>query len=764
MGCDIVLAKSSTSLDAPRFEETLAGHTRQVMQSFVILFGTESPTQLDRKWLRFFKLGDADFDAFFVNGLLACGLHDIGKANSSFQALVRRKSRIQVIRHEHLSGLLMWLPEIQDWINQFSGTNFVIILGAVIGHHLRTDKKNFASPEEGQKIFKIYPGAINEVIGEIGHFLPAPDVPGLSISGIWDFDGSTPVINPGVIRDEIKKKLDRLHRELKSNRMLMAVRAALLLADSSGSAMVREGIDLDSWLNSAFGKTMEGEDIQEKVIQPRVNEIEAKMARPFTWSMFQNAAESLPSRALLISPCGSGKTLAAWRWIKGQLSYQPASRVIFLYPTRATATEGFKDYVSWAPEADAALVHGTASYDLEGVFQNPEDARHDKNFSTHDRLFALGYWHRRIFSATVDQFLGFMQQVYRSVCLLPLLADSVVVMDEVHSFDKSLFSALKSFLRNFDVPVLCMTASLPINRLNDLSQECGLTVFPEEQNLFADLEASAAMPRYQVRHLENADDAENIALKAFRAGKKILWVVNTVNRCQTIAKKLNALSYHSRFRLQDRKRQHERVIRAFGTGTGAVLAITTQVCEMSLDLDADVLVSEKAPVTSMIQRMGRCNRHALIGDDKLGQVYFYNPDDQTPYDSTQLTGADAFVNALHGQTVNQSHLQNLLEEHGPGDVEVEKYAAFLENGPWVCSREESLRDENHFTINALLDDDIPEYFALRSQKKPIDGLLVPVPRRRANPHSKIGQFPLIASARHYHSEYGFFDFPLEEIL
>ena len=498
MGCDIVLAKSSTSLDAPRFEETLAGHTRQVMQSFVILFGTESPTQLARKWLRFFKLGDADFDAFFVNGLLACGLHDIGKANSSFQALVRRKSRIQVIRHEHLSGLLMWLPEIQDWINQFSGTNFVIILGAVIGHHLRTDKKNFASPEEGQKIFKIYPGAINEVIGEIGHFLPAPDVPGLSISGIWDFDGSTPVINPGVIRDEIKKKLDRLHRELKSNRMLMAVRAALLLADSSGSAMVREGIDLESWLNSAFGKTMEGEDIQEKVIQPRVNEIEAKMARPFTWSMFQNAAESLPSRALLISPCGSGKTLAAWRWIKGQLSYQPASRVIFLYPTRATATEGFKDYVSWAPEADAALVHGTASYDLEGVFQNPEDARHDKNFSTHDRLFALGYWHRRIFSATVDQFLGFMQQVYRSVCLLPLLADSVVVMDEVHSFDKSLFSALKSFLRNFDVPVLCMTASLPINRLNDLSQECGLTVFPEEQNLFADLEASAAMPRYQV--------------------------------------------------------------------------------------------------------------------------------------------------------------------------------------------------------------------------------------------------------------------------
>ena len=266
-----------------------------------------------------------------------------------------------------------------------------------------------------------------------------------------------------------------------------------------------------------------------------------------------------------------------------------------------------------------------------------------------------------------------------------------------------------------------MTASLPTTRLNDLSQECGLTIFPEGQNRFADLVAIAAMPRYQVRCLENADEAENIALNAYRAGKRVLWVVNTVNRCQTIAKKLGNLCYHSRFRLIDRKRQHERVIRAFGKDKGAVLAITTQVCEMGLDLDADVLISEKAPVTSMIQRMGRSNRHAKIGDYKLGQVYFYIPEDQTPYDSTQLTGADAFINALHDKIVSQNHLQNLLEEYGPSDVEVEKYAAFLESGPWASSREESLRDENHFTTNALLNDDIQSFFALRSQKKPIDG-------------------------------------------
>ena len=39
------------------------------------------------------------------------------------------------------------------------------------------------------------------------------------------------------------------------------------------------------------------------------------------------------------------------------------------------------------------------------------------------RLYALGFWTRRIFSATVDQFLSFLQYGYGSVCLLPLLAD-----------------------------------------------------------------------------------------------------------------------------------------------------------------------------------------------------------------------------------------------------------------------------------------------------------------------------------------------------
>ena len=81
---------------------------------------------------------------------------------------------------------------------------------------------------------------------------------------------------------------------------------------------------------------------------------------------------------------------------------------------------------------------------------------------------ALQHWSKRIVSATVDQFLGFMAYSYGPVCLLPLLADSVIVVDEVHSFDRAMFSALLGFLKAFDVPVLCMTATLQQGRRRQL--------------------------------------------------------------------------------------------------------------------------------------------------------------------------------------------------------------------------------------------------------------------------------------------------------
>ncbi len=761
-----VFAKSANQKGAPEASATLKAHTSSVIQSFRTIFGYDetAPTRFAHEWLSFFQLESSIFKQFYNNGVLACIFHDIGKANSGFQDMVTGKNKFQIVRHEHLSGLLLWLPDISDWIGKIKHIDIRIVFSAVVSHHLKTGSDKFAEPlnPDLYRIFEIYPDSIRQIFQLAVNYTAAESVENLTIPKIWDFEGRSG-FDPYDLKEKINKTYLKnykrlLKRDTAQNSLLTAVRAALIVADSAGSAIVREGKDMREWLNAAFNTVVNSQYIENNVIQPRIKELQMS-GLSFWWNDFQDVAETLPSKTLLISPCGSGKTLAAWRWIKGRLSEKAVGKVIFLYPTRATATEGFRDYVSWAPEADAGLIHGTAGYDLEGMFNQPEDARTGKDFTTEDRLYALGYWPRNVFSATVDQFLGFMQHTYRSVCLLPVLADSVVVFDEVHSFDKSLFSALKRFLKHFDIPVLCMTASLPGVRRDELITDCGLALFPDDGFRFNDLDAKASMPRYRITVI-TPEDSEIEALNAFESGKRVLWVVNKVAECQSLARRLNVICYHSRFRLQDRKKQHQKVIRAFQQTKNPVLAITTQVCEMSLDLDADVVISQNAPITSMIQRMGRCNRHARPENNKLGDVYFYPPEDENPYKIEELNGVDHFLDALDGKTASQKMLETLLQRFGPEEAEVEKYAAFLESGPWAASREAGLRDQNDFTVSAVLNTDIREYYDLKRCKAPADGLMLPVPKRFVKP----GRFPAIAPSAHYDPEYGFFDYPLEDIL
>lgn len=767
-----ILAKSPKKGKPAGDRETLMGHTEHVVESFKILFGSEPGTRsrLAKAWFRFFKIPEKDFESFYINGLLSCGLHDIGKANSGFQDMLRKKG-VQVIRHEHLSGLIISLPTVREWFKRFDQSDPMIVFSAVAGHHLKSSKENFAEMNNPDlKIFRVFPETILDIFDYTAKSIGFPPDRNIEIDEVWDFEGAFD-FKPNELASGIKKKkIRRLVLDLRKNesrkRMLMAVRAALILSDSSGSAIAREEKKIDEWLETAFSDELDANYILENVIDPRIEEIKQKNGE-FNWNDFQKSAETLPERALLLAPCGSGKTLAAWRWIKSRLEENPAGKVIFLYPTRATATEGFRDYVSWAPESDAALAHGTAAYELEDMFDNPEDEKHGKDFTTEDRMYALGFWHRRVFSATVDQFLGFMQQVYRSVCLMPIVADSVVVFDEAHSFDRSLFSALKLFLKNFDVPVLCMTATLPPVRRGDLIEECGLTPFPGDSQACPDLDSFAEMPRYHVESIADPEEAGEIMLSNLDEGKRVLWVVNTVSRCQELAMRfsdlemdfsdLSVLCYHSRLKLDDRKKRHTKIIKAFQTEKFPVVAFTTQVCEMSLDLDADILISETAPITAMIQRMGRCNRHAKPEDKRLGRVCFYAPENEKPYNEEDLAGIAEFLAELKGNTVSQSAVSALLDKYGPSDEEIEQYSAFLKNGPWADSREQSLRDETDYTVNAILSDDVSDYFKLRNDKEPIDGLIVPVPKKFAKPHRNIGRFPLVAPSNCYDSKYGFLD-------
>lgn len=756
----------------------LLEHLLETMDAFEALFGSRVPTRLGEQWLRFFRVPDTTWLRFHRTGLVASGLHDIGKVNDSFQAVVLGHAREQAIRHEHLTALILQLPEFFGWLAEHRDVDADLVLSATAGHHLKSSRSpgdDYPACGEKWSMSDRFSVDLSKEVSSI--FATVAARAGLAmrewkLPPRWSFASDGRSHDAFAAARELRKRFDKIKDALdhdeQRQRFFAAVKAAVIVADSVASGLVREQHSLTEWISDAFDESqlIDATYVEREIIHKRVDEVTQKRRERdasfvFCWRDDQEHAENLGPRALLLAPCGSGKTLTAWRWIKAQLGRRPAARVIFLYPTRGTATEGFRDYVSWAPEADAALLHGTARYELEGMFENPDDARNGCHFEPEERLFALGFWQRRIFSATVDQFLAFMQQSYRSICLLPVLCDSVIVFDEVHSFDPKMFAALKRFLETFDLPVLCMTASLPHNRRQELVAR-GLRLFPGKEK-FQELDRLAALSRYEVRATSRVE-AEHLAREAFASGKRVLWVVNTVARCQEIASSLEAICYHSRFKLEDRKQRHAEVIDAFQQKGRAAIGVTTQVCEMSLDLDADVLISEYAPITALIQRFGRCNRHARSESEAIGKVYLYRPAAEAPYNASDLQGVEPFVDALHNRGVSQQYLESLLEEYGPRERELYDLARFIDDGPWAEGGRDGFRDVEEWTVQALLDRDVEQYLQRRARRQPTDGLLLPVPNRFGRAETRLPSWLRVADASHYEERFGFLEQVRREVI
>ena len=116
------------------------------------------------------------------------------------------------------------------------------------------------------------------------------------------------------------------------------------------------------------------------------------------------------------------------------------------------------------------------------------------------------------------------------------------------------------------------------------------------------------------------DDLENEIINSIKHLKKVLIVVNTVDEAIRIYKKYkkyvdNAICYHSRFTQFD-KFEKEEIITQIDDNS-SILLVATQVVEVSLDIDFDILFTENAPIDAIIQRAGRINRKRKKNNTKV---------------------------------------------------------------------------------------------------------------------------------------------------
>ena len=633
----------------------------------------------------------------------ACLCHDIGKANEGFQKMVRREldPKQQPARHELLSALLLEDKNspVRAWaLDQLklsaedndAETLLDCVIGAVAGHHLKLD-------EEWKKAALALQGGCGT---ELRMMLTHPDLEYLFHQPLLACDRRFSLIRgePGSLESRrfpfnlnSNRWRDKIKKEPTWWRFAAAVKALVTAADVAGSAMLPEKENIRKWIHATLKQRLKAEQMNE-VVNAR---LKGKSLRAFQTAI----GESKGTVTLVEAGCGSGKTAGAYLWAA---HHAHGKKLFFCYPTTGTATEGFLGYVH-ETDVEAKLIHSRAIVDLEGISEVPDDEDGDHLL----RIESLKAWSPQVVICTADTVLALVRNNRRGLYNSPAILSAAFVFDELHAYDNPMFEGVIALIKSLPgAGFLLMTASLPKARKDFLLKHLTLEEVPPPTEL-------EEIPRYKFQRLSKEEAFER-AKTAVVEKKRVLWICNTVARAQGVLDLLQddgvaGRTYHSRFKYKDRVRQHRKVIRWFGSEKrrAGIVAVTTQVAEMSLDLDADLLISEIAPMAALIQRLGRLNRRVTPENQGSPRTAcFLDWESPSPYkDDVELRLADKWIAELmkSGEAIRQADLVAQFNRLSPAaELRLDVRTAWLDSG-WFATPEQ-VRDIGH-SVSVLLPED-----------------------------------------------------------
>jgi len=351
-----------------------------------------------------------------------------------------------------------------------------------------------------------------------------------------------------------------------------------------------------------------------------------------------------PGVYVIEAPMGMGKTEAALWAAYRLLVSGKTTGIYFALPTQATSNRmhlRMKEFVrrisrtshasrlihgnSWLMDQDPLLSPGVTSRDSDR-----EDARAGRDwFASAKRAlispFGVG---------TVDQALLGVVAAKHFFVRHFALAGKVVILDEVHSYDLytgTLIDMLITTLEALGCTVIVLSATLSGKRLGQITEIPGnaadnaqlpypLLTGRHGGNV---LEPAAATPpeskTVKVDFIV-AEKAAEEAIALARKGGAVLWICNTIGAAQKQYRSFKEQAreefpiglLHSRFPYWRREILEDEWMERFGkagtTRCGSIL-VSTQVVEQSVDLDADLMITELAPTDMLLQRLGRLWRH-----------------------------------------------------------------------------------------------------------------------------------------------------------
>lgn len=378
---------------------------------------------------------------------------------------------------------------------------------------------------------------------------------------------------------------------------------------------------------------------------------------------------------ILESETGSGKTEAAlWRFVTLFLA-GAVDGLFFALPTRTAAAQlhgRVEDMAGrlWpgAPPPVVLAVPGYLEDDAAGALPpagDPQDAAADgaeadaRAPSTWASAHPKRYFAALMSVGTIDQALLAVLRARHAHLRGALLMRHLLVVDEVHASDAYTRRLLGELLHQHIAAgghALLLSATLGADARAELLHRAGggpgaaptvprkaAEAIPYPLVSTAGGQPPDAPPDGRkepgkpvaMAAAELMDDpaaVARLALEAARAGAKVLVVRNTVAGAVAVHRALLAVAgpdapelfrvnghptlHHGRFAREDRRRLDRAVEGALGRvrPDGGRVVVGTQTLEQSLDIDADLLLTDLAPVDVLLQRLGRLFRHTLERD------------------------------------------------------------------------------------------------------------------------------------------------------
>jgi len=538
--------------------------------------------------------------------LLACLFHDVGKATKSFQAKMKGE-RGRAYPHPLASLPFIIATGVGTTPLGMAATAAVLTHHSPLGKDLYRGLQDKPADYIEEETLKALLQELSYLLNEYGIGKNLPVYEALKLIKACKYA-------PGLLLEQNFK----FGEEVKTLRLMLkelppqeyaAIKTVLMLAD---------------WVVSS--KKFSAKDL---FLFEGQNKLKAYLSQK-NWTLreFQRKISQLPEkRVWLRAPTGTGKTEALLLWTGD------TRRIIYLLPTQATANAMWKRLRCIYGEDKVGLAHGRAGYILrKEIEEEPLD------FKLWASVFA-----KPVVVATLDQYLLAHLQGRHWEIRRTLAKNSVLIMDEIHSYDPYTLGLLKAALEQEPPYKLALaSATLP---------EFLISLLGEGPLVEAEKPLWERKRHKIVLHSTSLDNYLSQIVEEARKGHKVLVIANTVARAQEIYQLLrNEIPdcdesllqlLHARFAFKDR---WEKEGKLQNPSPGTIL-ISTQIVEVSLDISFDVLFTEIAPIDALVQRLGRVNRRGENPPAPVNVFLEWHPGSERIYGKNIL---EASVEILQG--------------------------------------------------------------------------------------------------------------------